>query len=904
MTEIRGFHKSEGNFLKPMHAFKAPTHPITPTYRPASVAQWLAVSLALLGIPIALLNALPSALAETPETLSPSGSASLPQDDLQKDDLRNNAFGFQGFDQAPDAALIEVLINDGLPGLAVKLCEQRLPLHNHESDAYAQWLMLAMQSQVAEALQSRQDLSSIDGLAAIEQALESLAQRSPESPRNPWIQWKKLWCRWYIQQRILGAYLAVPSRTALRDWILVAIRQSLDEVEALEPSVRGLQSTKPARSASKDATSSRSILTNEQVLDLQGNLDLLKADLLYQRSQAYASGSDDAVAAATEMLTSLDRALSKLPGDWLHRPALTIARARAQVQLGQHTDALTSLESLWNQLALKENPTSDTLRYQRIMAAVAMSAARDGSRWDQTETWLARGGGWTASPELALEAFAVEMHRGGDDVAQKALVRKREIANRFGSYWEQRADALLIANPNLVRNGTSSSTPTSSASLEVFRIEVRQLLAAKRWTDAIEKLRQAESAAAREQATDAAFAFAMQIAAVFESNGQRSQAADAFSKAATKYPSQAQAPAAALMSAWLIRNPAASASKSDLEQRARYRDALSEVATRWPDSESAARAADWLERDCLAHDQVTRWLQFWTTRVTSTQHLEGALPRFMFGYCLLQDRWLETDTSDADAASALEALRIQLTTIVREPSASEFSKWMTGLSSDLRWIVPMKADVPSALSLAFDLSANSASVDACRERLAVWKSDPLGRLGVLWFACEVRLALAMSQKGGQPEALRALKPLVELLGDEREGEDKFPLAPAIELKLQRTLQLARIVVSGIQSGDTTEAVNSLQRIREEQKRSAWWLYRSARWTQAMGKDPSDALPMYRLLASGYPSGSEAWLEARARTVQTMRWIGDEAEANQLRDLILATYPNSDSVWRERFDPIR
>jgi len=239
-------------------------------------------------------------------------------------------FGSAGVAQAPDVRWIESLIAEGFSKMAVDVCESRLKFYAPDSDAHAQWMMLAMHARTAWKLDTFDFSSDPTVLDAIPSQVASLAEGMRGTPRELWIRWKAIWCRWLIQQRGLANYLAAPTREPLKLWILGSIRESLDATEQLEQEIRKLP------------TGLGKAIANDQKLDLQGRLALLQADILFQRSKCYASGSDDANTAAAEMLQSLDDALSKLPADWIHRPSLAIARVSSLIQLQRYDDAIQS----------------------------------------------------------------------------------------------------------------------------------------------------------------------------------------------------------------------------------------------------------------------------------------------------------------------------------------------------------------------------------------------------------------------------------------------------------------------------------------------------------------------------------------------------------------------------------
>jgi hypothetical protein len=61
-----------------------------------------------------------------------------------------------------------------------------------------------------------------------------------------------------------------------------------------------------------------------------------------------------------------------------------------------------------------------------------------------------------------------------------------------------------------------------------------------------------------------------------------------------------------------------------------------------------------------------------------------------------------------------------------------------------------------------------------------------------------------------------------------------------------------------------------------------------------------SLGWYRQMASGVVAGTEPWLEARARSVEVLRAIGQESKAVELGQLVLASYPNLSEEWKKRF----
>ena len=867
---------------------------------------------------VAILAAFPVAIAPSPALLAHGQSSASSQP--ASDESPRASYGMPSLSDAPDITFVETLIRQGLAKVAVAICNHRLSILSNDSqaknsDAFAQWTMLAMHADIAAELDDVDWNSFEPNLQTALKSLDQRAQPSLGTPREPWILWKKEWCRRFLQQRALAAFLAVPGREPIRDWILASIRQSLDTTEQLELAAQKIQPTKgPAKGSSPSITAS-------QILDLRGDLELLKADLLYQRSQCYPPKSDDRLTAAAEMLSSIDRALQRISGTWSHLPLLRIARATAQLQMGQPSDAQKSLQSLWIELEQDDSPDPKSPQWKQAIASLAARAARESSQWESAGDWIAKGGGWFASPELALEYIALTVAKNEPTSATAALEIKRDIAQRFGLYWEQRADAILVASPNHVSENTPNnatlnnpSNSGSMASLEIFRIQVRQLLAAKKWREAIEKLQQAELAASQKSLDAEAFAFATQIAATFAANGEPSQAADEFYRAAVSYPDAAKAPATALMSAWLIRNPIKKTTadpKEDLDaaalQRATYRERLIDTARRWPASEAASQASDWLERELLSNDSWNQLLDFWTDQVKSAPNFEQqtskqvthTIHRLLFASTLLQDDWLEPPSKDRDNNEEHFTLLTQ--TIAQHAPLNERSSitsWLDTLSPAPFWQNPSKG---SANSQQPPQWIAQSIPQASTSSLPLPENDPLSRVGSLWYACEsTSQALLVAPESTRVATAKELVNLLEQLTQEVAREPRYPFGPRTRARIERSIAFYGALAQ-CHVAKSDEGIRVLESKRDENKKSLWWIYHTARAMQSVAEQRQNAIAMYRQMASGLPAGSQPWLEARARTAQTLRLMGNATEADQLRDLVLATYPAATIPWKSRME---
>lgn len=797
--------------------------------------------------------------------------------------------GTPAVSQAPDRVWIESLIEIGAADLAAQVSQSRLKECVPDSNAHAQWLMLHLQAKTAQAVDRIDWNSPLSPLqAAVEQLgkSESGATLQVAGPRGPWIQWQQLWCRRLIHQNSLAAFLAVPGRKPLQEWTLQSIREGLDQIDSLEQTVLKLQPDKPIVSKVQRELKDKTLpneITSGEILDLRGEIELLRADFLYQRSQCYPEGSDERIAAASQMLTSLDRAASQLPANWTHRPLLTLARAEAELQLSRHRVVQQNMEQLWNSLADASNPE---VRGWRITAAsLAIRSARLTQDWKLADAWFARAGGWENSPELAIEHLAITVARDLNRSAspESILGLRKIISQRFGRYWEQRVDAMLVSNPLLSsKEPVTTTEPVSGgsmASLELFRIQARQAIAANQIETAIEKLQQAESTASKLGAVPEAFGFAMQIGALLQRLGQDSAAADEFYRTAISYPESPKASAAAMMSAWLIRLPDAKLDADAQEIRqATYIQRLRETAILWPQSESAQQAIQNLETIWLNSGDFDRCLDFWREYLNKNpQSLARALRRLLLVDLISQEDWLEKSIQDPavlgkSREKLIEGLREAIGTSQQTGESKleqvDLNAWLEATSSLRRW----KQDVPKdRIGMFLDKESNGA--------------DALGQLADAWHRCEDAW-----QKGSVDQAL------IDGLENANQGWTKSGGVRFANGRLERSLDLLKIEVG---SKTPQELQGKLeQRIAKEPK-SLWWVYRAARTMQRTGSLFDPALGWYRQMAAGVVAGSPPWLEARARTIGILQAKGDSAKADELRSLLLASYPNLSEEWKAR-----
>ena len=843
--------------------------------------------------------------------LSPSHDCVLAQDNTV---VRDIDLGIPAYTKSPDIIWIESFIEQKVPHsdpqLAAAICEFRFDRSEQDSNAQAQWMMLWMHA-ISGDRTLKVDWSNAEGdLQKCIDDLERLSGKLAQSPRVPWVQWNKNWCRNLLNQHALAASQAVPGRRSLHEWLLQSIRIGLDQCEALEATVSKLKPDKP-----NGATPGK--ITSSEILDLLGEIELLRADLLYQRCEAYPPKSDDRIAAATEMLAAIDQAAARLPSTWTHLPLLEMARAEAELQLDRIPSVELALTKLWTSLEGRSSPEVNQWRMR--LASLGARAARNTEKLEVAEAWLKRVANWESSPELAVEYFAIQLQRSStetqNDVSNpEAVLRlKQSIAQRFGKYWEQRMDAILVSEPrwksqlgdvvsesnpsgdkgnnsnNTTMSRTTSMNPANAkAAIELFRIEARQAIAAKNIPLAIEKLQQAESAASKINATSDAFGLAMQIAALLEQSGEKITAADEFYRVAISYPEETKASAAALMSAWLLKDPDPSLDVEEQElQRNTMQQRLRDTALQWPKTSAARSAISMLEPEWISKGDLAMWLDFWRDLVRnhpSADHIGLAAKRWLWFSLVTQEDWLEKPIGEATKVSRAGNELQQAILEAAGSNRETWEAWFSSLQPNRRW------------SPQNTVSSHSAIEELLVASKFDQGDDPIGSCALAWNQCETDWQAFVSTSGITPSSI--LPELVKLRAVLGENVSKG----SIISRLDRCIDLYT------QCSNPAKLRDGLRESRSKTPKSLWWVYRSARTLAATPEATEEAVGLYRQMATGVPAGSEPWLEARARTVEILRKQGKSEQADQLRDLVFATVPNlvessksGSGGWRERFN---
>jgi hypothetical protein len=800
----------------------------------------------------------------------------------------DNSYGQALVTDSPDSVYIELLCGQGLSGLAVDTCTARYRLaldSGASNDHTARWAMLLMQSIAAKGVSDVAILDQPGELDDLLRSAKTVMKEAGESSRSLWIQAKYQWCQWYVLQRTLASYLASPTRTATRDWSLMTIRTTLDELDQLQNRIQAA----PGRGAT--TTNKDSPSPSQWTALINDNL-LLQIDLLSVRARFYAMESNERIGVASEMLDRIDRATSLVTNAWAGRPKLVLARANALLLLNRPADALTELQNLKQQLLDRseiQRTPSEEGRWDKGIGTLAAQANRALGDLASAEHWIEQSGGWDSSPELAIEHFANRLADPANQELTEALRIKDKIGKQFGGYWQQRAEALLVSSSFK----PFAAQPANSIKLELLLTEARQFIAGKQWQKAIDKLSQGEQSAAIVGDVNKALDFAMKAAAVLNRIQQVDAAQSEFFRAAIEYHSATEAPNAAMMSVWQMDTPGKQSADVDLESfeqtQSIYRGRLTEIISTWPESSQARVATMKLDEAYLTTDRLASLVSLWSKRLEACSQDLKTFDLTVARYALItlttQDSWLDRSRYPDEDMRHIRPALIELRSKIDGSSC----------------ITPKLSKYIDAIETASSWTLHEADID--------WESDTTDPISVLiqkWVRTELsyRRLLYLRLQGVETnkDQQKWTDDFIDL--QEHCSPKKILLRQAIGGRqwdqLSETMQLFTLAQKLLQGDET--AVSELGELHKQNIQSPWWPYRTARLLQSFPKYRDQAIQLWRSLSTGFVPGSDPWLEMRARTVQTLRLKGEVESASKLAQLVLATYPAMSTEWKNRFSP--
>lgn len=802
---------------------------------------------------------------------------------------------------------LDAMSRRGLAESAVLYAESQFK-HAIDPSLQAKWTMRLMESHAMAALHSTSGAGQADSAAELHWAApDNIYQRivlaQPENPRLPWLAWQNARCDLLHAQATLAGYLAVPADQRLRESALNWVREVMSKSEQL---LEDIQRRQPL--AARQSRQGGSEAPAEQLAKLSIDTALLQCDALLVRARLYEPGSSDSIAAATEVDKRAEEVFSRSSDEWATREQLIAARAVAQLELGKADQALRVLEGLARDSA---NPQT---RIRAAMIAIERLASEGAtSRAQPLLTHLEKAG---AGAELALARLQLalaDVPASSPEAKQRALNQlvnqAKQIGNEHGDYWRNRAEALLVGAVS------STSVENSTLALDLMLVEVRQLLANDDSAAAIQKLLQFRNNEAAAGRGANAIQLASKAWALLGREGQWAEAAAALQPTLEKFPNATGAAEAHLF----VISAREQMLRSDVKNSAyaaAYEDALRNQLQTWPDAivsdESEAMLAKWLLQQgkrveylgilqmrwqaALEPEVVRRSTQQWLEQVLQ---LSGEVERLL---AIERLRAANPKSKPAELATSTEVALLV---------AEAFSSWPTGerASAIQQQLAVLRRQLPAPAQLPADDSSAEPSAaldqqlilaaellhairgekrDLLPNLLAAWKpSDlPAGlRLGLTQAWVDAIDQTALPQQRGWIDGLKVDEAWVAALGD-----SPNPIHRAIG---QRFVAWQT---------NASEGLSGLEKLCGENPRDGNLRLQLAQALVASGLNrlPESTMIAKQIAASSAPA-SELNLAARWRIVRNALLGGDGALAAQSARIVLATLPEEDTIWRQRFE---
>lgn len=841
--------------------------------------------------------------------------------------------------------VLETLWRNNLYEIANEVCLAQVKLQLAGSDSRIRWQCWLIRGLASEAIDV-EDRSTPDSEKAkanwahIETIHQEIQSLSPLPFRGLWVRWQYLHSIHLRSQGAMARYLANPLDSVSRDEALSAIRELDRGAELLQKTIAEMV---VSNSASTTAQARKQI---RELQELSTETSLLRCEALALRGQAYPLQSADAIAAGTEMEQFATEAAGKIATDWSGRSKLEFALAFSKWLQGNQSETLQRSQALLR---------SDDSRVRLRALDLLIQAALQGDDRDLAEQTLKQFQSPDATPEFALAQMRLALYdlpkdANAPSLRQQAmtnlLASRDAIGQRFGGYWQRRAEALLLS---VTKAASTMTNRNSNEATELVRIEVRQLLTANRTEEAVSKLLQQAALLQRDQANEIAIQLTLQAAAIFQKEKNWNRSGDLFRQAAVNYSKEKDASAAHLMAIYCI-TQAVRNSPADLDLWNKLDDLFIEQLELFPEDPTSLQAA---KQYAQSANYRRRWLD-------AANKIRPHIANVFFAHELA---WLVVELEMRGIAWQY-AESDPRTVAIAKKSLDQWRQWSASLDQDpskesLRNLgaaaqVALLDLLPETISLQMERNQN---LDSFRSQ---WLKNKLrdDEAGFAWqqawqIASQAKQEMA-ANRSLTPQTIEPLKSLLELreTNDPGQGEDPVKassgLEPtvalwcAIEVTLESLellsptersaardsmaemfvlLQLARNTPSwkvaseekfdllrwrlGAFDKNRQQYVVLLDEKIQRQPRVAIWQRTKAILLETGDAEELEvALGLYRKLAAGAKNGSHEWLRARYRSALCLLWLKKVEDAKQAAEVILLTHPPTDPIWVKRLEALK
>lgn len=529
---------------------------------------------------------------------------------------------------------LRTMCQRGLAESAVEYCRAQFNLQVEDAPARARWAMRHMECQSQAALRS----TGADPSAKwqlVEKIESDYRRLFPEDPRLPWLSWQAARSQLLRGQQSLARWLATPAADPQREQTLQSVRKVQTMVEALDKDIKERLPLSQNRAAPNRQATSR------ELHELQLDCALLRCEAFLIRAKCYPSDSPDHLTALAEVDSTADSVFRQAAPDWSSRDELLVAQATAGLEVGKRRQSLDVLiKTLLGQAIEGEKdpnivnvPVSAPSELARLRAGGALvEALCADDKPEQAAEFLKELNKNFTGPEVDMAALRIDIARMKQLPASQRpsalasiVANTKAIGERYGAYWRNRSEALLIAEassstetkPPVVaskdppsRSSTADPVASTGGMPELLAIEVRQLLAGGQTVAAIAKLRSAITAAESAKRWDEALQLALEAARLMQKEKQWLEATDLLAPLASAHRDAKDAAAAHALAAWCVAQSLKDSAPQAIEKR--YEELLNVQLTEWPNSPETIKATEylsaWLTNKKRYEDLTSLWL--------------------------------------------------------------------------------------------------------------------------------------------------------------------------------------------------------------------------------------------------------------------------------------------------------
>lgn len=788
-----------------------------------------------------------------------------------------------GQSSSEDETLAEMFRHD-LASSAARYVEANLARSDLSASQRALWTMRLLECRAQVALRG----SEATLWEQCTKLYEEFNAAQSANPRLPWITWQYARCLLLRSQANLARYVAAPANEQPRQEALELVRDIVRLTDSLEDDIKRRQPLAARQGASGGAEAPA-----EQLDQLRVESGLLRCESLLVRAKLYPKGSKDRVAATTEVEKQASEILKTTSKNWASRSPLLIAQATAMLELGQRTNGLQILAKI-----LLDNGKGSRLSQKAAIVAIdELTKSDEPSRASQLISYIDAS---TVEYRLAnLQVSLADARRLAESQRQDELGRlvgvANEIGKEFGSYWRNRAEALLLGEGRTV--GESEASP---GNLDVMLAEIRQLLAASKDDEAVSRILEfRDNAVATKQAANA-----LQLAKLASTLlGNQQQKWDAAAvvleetcKAFPESPEAAETHARAVAA----RAEQLRASPNDSQAEQAYEAALNRQLKSWPDSEITDESQQWLTRWLKSRNRIAELLTALLGRASHSQNPETVsrvLQNWLGSFCELGEQEQE-DTAIAELEELLSATGVPAGEVGAKTvliAAETMKRWPTGdnvreVEVQLDSLLRLKPGPSHALLLGLEILHETRQRDlrSAESHVRVWKPDTLQVETQNLLSSALIQALAEIPAGQRGRWIRTIaKP---------EWSQSLSKSPFVR-------QRASGFRLALWQGDVSNSLSGLSQLVKENPRNGWLLLELGAALADSGKNRlGDSTRLVRNVAATSRPGSELFLAARWQWVKNLLAAGDKQKAIQTSKLVLAS-PISIPIYESRFSSV-